>query len=60
MKKLEHGVHAVSGTPGRVVYDMIKRGSLQTKSVKLLILDESDEMLSKGLKYQIYDVYRSA
>ncbi|KAG2270140.1 hypothetical protein Bca52824_064695 [Brassica carinata] len=56
---LEHGVHAVSGTPGRVVYDMIKRGSLQTKSVKLLILDESDEMLSKGLKYQIYDVYRS-
>jgi len=50
----------VSGTPGRVVYDMIKRGSLQTKSVKLLILDESDEMLSKGLKYQIYDVYRSA
>ncbi|KAF2558091.1 hypothetical protein F2Q68_00014318 [Brassica cretica] len=57
MKKLEHGVHAVSGTPGRVVYDMIKRGSLQTKSVKLLILDESDEMLSKGLKDQIYDVY---
>ncbi|KAG2328511.1 hypothetical protein Bca52824_011239 [Brassica carinata] len=38
MKKLERGgVHAVSGTPGRVV-DMIKRGSLQTKSVKLLIL----------------------
>ncbi|CAH2036392.1 unnamed protein product [Thlaspi arvense] len=58
IKKLERGVHAVSGTPGRV-YDMIKRGSLQTKSVKLLILDESDEMLSKGLKDQIYDVYRS-
>ncbi|KAH0879051.1 hypothetical protein HID58_066445 [Brassica napus] len=54
--KLEHGVHAVSGTPGRVVYDMIKRGSLRTKSVKLLILDESDEMLSKGLKDQIYDI----
>ncbi|CAA7048488.1 unnamed protein product [Microthlaspi erraticum] len=58
IKKLERGVHAVSGTPGRV-YDMIKRGSLQTKAVKLLILDESDEMLSKGLKDQIYDVYRS-
>ncbi|EOA40602.1 hypothetical protein CARUB_v10009334mg [Capsella rubella] len=58
IKKLERGVHAVSGTPGRV-YDMIKRGSLQTKSVKLLVLDESDEMLSKGLKDQIYDVYRS-
>lgn len=58
IKKLERGVHVVSGTPGRV-YDMIKRGSLQTKAVKLLILDESDEMLSKGLKDQIYDVYRS-
>ncbi|KAG7600194.1 DEAD/DEAH box helicase domain [Arabidopsis suecica] len=58
IKKLERGVHAVSGTPGRV-YDMIKRGSLQTKSVKLLVLDESDEMLSKGLKDQIYDVYRA-
>ena len=28
IKRLEHGVHAVSGTPGRV-FDMIKRGSLQ-------------------------------
>lgn len=29
---------------------MIKRGSLQTKSVKLLILDESNEMLSNGFE----------
>lgn len=32
------------------IYDMIKRGSLQTKSVKLLILDESNEMLSNGFE----------
>ncbi|XP_010557567.1 PREDICTED: DEAD-box ATP-dependent RNA helicase 2 [Tarenaya hassleriana] len=57
IRKLEHGVHVVSGTPGRVC-DMIKRRSLRTRAVKLLILDESDEMLSRGFKDQIYDVYR--
>ncbi|KAL7150592.1 hypothetical protein ABFS83_05G123700 [Erythranthe nasuta] len=57
IRKLEHGVHVVSGTPGRVC-DMIKRRTLRTKSIKLLILDESDEMLSRGFKDQIYDIYR--
>ncbi|KAL0925552.1 hypothetical protein M5K25_003899 [Dendrobium thyrsiflorum] len=57
IRKLEYGVHAVSGTPGRVC-DMIKRRTLRTRSIKLLILDESDEMLSRGFKDQIYDVYR--
>ncbi|KAL6530258.1 hypothetical protein OROHE_014611 [Orobanche hederae] len=57
IRKLEHGVHVVSGTPGRVL-DMIKRRTLRTRAIKLLILDESDEMLSRGFKDQIYDVYR--
>ncbi|KAJ7524118.1 hypothetical protein O6H91_18G078700 [Diphasiastrum complanatum] len=57
IRKLEYGVHVVSGTPGRV-YDMIKRRTLRTRSIKLLVLDESDEMLSRGFKDQIYDVYR--
>lgn len=57
IRKLEHGVQVVSGTPGRVC-DMIKRRTLRTRSIKLLVLDESDEMLSRGFKDQIYDVYR--
>lgn len=57
MRKLDNGVHTVSGTPGRV-YDMIKRGHLKTKKIGLLVLDEADEMLNKGFKEQIYDVYR--
>ncbi|GAB2225929.1 hypothetical protein Droror1_Dr00021706 [Drosera rotundifolia] len=57
IRKLEYGVHVVSGTPGRVV-DMIKRRTLRTRNIKLLILDESDEMLNRGFKEQIYDVYR--
>ncbi|GMY39081.1 Eukaryotic initiation factor 4A-3 [Fagus crenata] len=57
IRKLEHGVHIVSGTPGRVC-DMIKRRTLRTRNIKILILDESDEMLSRGFKDQIYDLYR--
>ncbi|XP_063683977.1 eukaryotic initiation factor 4A-III-like isoform X2 [Bolinopsis microptera] len=57
IRKLDYGQHIVSGTPGRV-FDMIKRRNLRTRSVKMFILDESDEMLNKGFKEQIYDVYR--
>jgi len=57
MRVLENGVHVVSGTPGRV-FDMIRRRSLRTRNIKMLVLDEADEMLSRGFKEQIYDVYR--
>ncbi|SPT20836.1 unnamed protein product [Triticum aestivum] len=57
IRKLEAGVHVVSGTPGRVC-DMIKRRTLRTRAIKLLVLDEADEMLTRGFKDQIYDVYR--
>ena len=54
---LESGAQIVSGTPGRV-FDMIKRRSLDTRDMKILVLDEADEMLNKGFREQIYDVYR--
>ncbi|CAK0787437.1 Eukaryotic initiation factor 4A-III [Coccomyxa viridis] len=57
MGLLDAGQHIVSGTPGRV-FDMIKRRNLKTRSIKTLVLDEADEMLNKGFKEQIYDVYR--
>ncbi|KAF3988449.1 hypothetical protein FT663_03301 [Candidozyma haemuli var. vulneris] len=56
-KKLGQGQHIVSGTPGRVL-DVIKRRHLQTRSVKMLILDEADELMTKGFKEQIYEIYR--
>lgn len=46
IQKLESGVQIVSGTPGRV-FDMIQRRNLRTRSIKMLVLDEADEMLSK-------------
>lgn len=57
IRKLEYGQHVVSGTPGRV-FDMIRRRSLRTRNIKMLVLDEADELLNKGFKDQIYDVYR--
>eukprot|EP01099_Mayorella_cantabrigiensis_P002277 TRINITY_DN2006_c0_g1_i1.p1 TRINITY_DN2006_c0_g1~~TRINITY_DN2006_c0_g1_i1.p1 ORF type:complete len:423 (-),score=116.29 TRINITY_DN2006_c0_g1_i1:173-1381(-) len=57
IRKLESGVHVVSGTPGRV-FDMLKRKKLDARNIRLLVLDEADEMLSRGFKEQIYDVYR--
>jgi ATP-dependent RNA helicase len=57
IKKLDYGQHVVSGTPGRV-FDMIRRKSLRTRHIKMLVLDEADEMLKLGFKEQIYDVYR--
>ncbi|XP_046849537.1 eukaryotic initiation factor 4A-III [Xenia sp. Carnegie-2017] len=57
IRKLDYGQHIVSGTPGRV-FDMIQRRNLRTRNIKMFILDEADEMLNKGFKEQIYDVYR--
>lgn len=57
MRILQDGVHVVVGTPGRV-YDMIQRRSLNVSQVELFILDEADEMLGRGFKEQIYDVFR--
>lgn len=57
-RQLEKGVHVVVGTPGRV-NDMISRNVLQTEKIKMFVLDEADEMLSKGFKDQIYDVFKT-
>jgi ATP-dependent RNA helicase len=54
---LEHGVHIVSGTPGRV-FDMIQRRTMKLHSLKMLVLDEADEMLNRGFKQQVYEIYR--
>lgn len=57
IKALDRGVHVVSGTPGRV-YDMIRRRNLVTRNLKMLVIDEADEMFNRGFKEQIYDIYR--
>ena len=55
--ELTENPHIVIGTPGRVL-DMINKKALTTRYLKLLIMDEADEILSKIFINQIYDIFR--
>jgi ATP-dependent RNA helicase DeaD len=47
VRALMHGVHVVVGTPGRVM-DHLRRGTLKLDQVRMVVLDEADEMLDMG------------
>ena len=48
--------HVIVGSVGRVS-DMIRRRNIQTKNIKLFVLDEADEMLSGGFINNIRDMF---
>ena len=52
IKALRKGVQIIIGTPGRVM-DHMRRGTLDMGSVKVLVLDEADEMLDMGFREDI-------
>ena len=54
-RELEKEPEIIIGTPGRVL-DMINRRVLYTQSIKLLVFDEADEMLSYGFRDNIYNI----
>ncbi|GJJ70335.1 hypothetical protein EMPS_02684 [Entomortierella parvispora] len=56
IRRLADGVQVVVGTPGRVL-DMIQRGILPTQHVKMMVLDEADEMLL-DFREAVYDVFQ--
>ncbi|MBA6413720.1 DEAD/DEAH box helicase [Parahaliea sp. F7430] len=47
MRQLQRGAHVIVGTPGRVM-DHMRRGTLKLDGLKMLVLDEADEMLRMG------------
>ena len=47
LKRLERGAHVVVGTPGRLI-DHLDRGSLDLSHIRIVVLDEADEMLKMG------------
>ncbi|HEY0196288.1 MAG TPA: DEAD/DEAH box helicase [Methanobacterium sp.] len=57
IKALNKGVQIVIGTPGRVM-DHMRRGTLDMTSVKIVVLDEADEMLDMGFREDIEFVLR--
>lgn len=52
IKALKRGVHVIVGTPGRIM-DHMNRKTLKTESVRMLVLDEADEMLDMGFREDI-------
>src|SRR5262245_46169454 len=53
--EIRAGAQVVVGTPGRVL-DHLRRRTIEPGSARLLVLDESDEMLSMGFLPQITDI----
>ncbi|MDI1354960.1 MAG: DEAD/DEAH box helicase [bacterium] len=49
IKDIKRGVQVVAATPGRLI-DMIERRAINLSTVKIVVLDEADEMLNMGFK----------
>jgi ATP-dependent RNA helicase DeaD len=49
IKDIKRGVQVVAATPGRLI-DMIERRAINLNTVKVVVLDEADEMLNMGFK----------
>jgi len=56
--RLRDGQHVVVGTPARV-YDMVSKRHLRIDDLLTFVLDEADEMLSRGYRDQIYDIFKT-
>jgi len=52
VRALEKGARVISGTPGRVL-DHLNRGTIKASRLRILVLDEADEMLSMGFAKEL-------
>ena len=55
IKALENGVHVVVGSPGRIS-EMLKKNHLKLSYLKILILDEADELLKRDFLTSMRDI----
>jgi len=49
--------HIICGCPGKVL-DMLRRNKILPRYLKLIVIDEVDEMLSSGFKDQLYYIFQ--
>jgi translation initiation factor 4A len=57
-ESLYHDIpHVVIGCPGRI-HDMLRRKYIDPRNIRLIVLDEADEMLSQGFKEQVYNIFQ--
>jgi len=59
LKRLERGVHVVVGTPGRLI-DHLDRHSLDLGAIRMIVLDEADEMLKMGFSEDVEKILGAA
>jgi len=52
MRALQRGAQFIVGTPGRI-YDLIRRGALKLDNIRVLIMDEADQMLEDRFREQV-------
>ncbi len=52
MNRLQRPTHIIVATPGRLI-DLIEKGTINLRSIKTVVLDEADEMLSMGFKKEL-------
>jgi ATP-dependent RNA helicase DeaD len=52
IKAIENGTQIVVGTPGRIM-DLMRRGNLRFKNLKVVVLDEGDRMFDMGFRDDI-------
>lgn len=52
LKKLKGNIHIIIATPGRLI-DHLKRGTINLKKLKMMVLDEADQMLLMGFKNEV-------
>ena len=57
IRALKKGVQVITGTPGRVM-DHLDRRTLKMGGVKIIILDEADEMLDMGFREDIETIMK--
>ena len=52
IRALDRGVHFLVGTPGRI-YDLMNRRSFSTEHIKVIVIDEADQMLEDRFREQL-------
>ena len=59
LKALQRGVELIVGTPGRLV-DLLRRERLKLGDVRVVVLDEADEMLDLGFREDLETLLQAA
>jgi translation initiation factor 4A len=57
IRALQRGAQIIIGTPGRI-YDLIRRGALKLDNIRVLVLDEADQMLEDRFREQVIEILK--